>query len=135
MKFSGTYTPQKWEEKPYDVFENRMKSTKTTATFSFEGDFVGTAQVEYLMFYKSFDEKDSHKAAAQYVGLLKFVGSLKGKAGSFVATDNGVYESGAAQSNLLVISGSGTGELAKISGSGRYKADQSGCQWNLEVAY
>ena len=48
------------------------------------GDLTGKASVEYLMFYKHFDEKDQHKASAVYTGLIRFTGSVNGKTGSFV---------------------------------------------------
>jgi len=125
--------PKKWDEKPYDVIENRMKSTKVSAEFAFSGDLEGTASVEYLMFYKAFDPVDPHRSVAQYVGLIQFSGTLKGKFGSFAMIDNGTYEAGAAISKASLVAGSGTGELSKITGEGGYKADQTGCTWQLEV--
>jgi hypothetical protein len=133
-KLSGTYSPTKWDEKPYDLIEDRMKATKATVEFSFAGDIEGAAGVEYLMFYRSFDPTDPHEAIATYVGMIRIVGKLRGKSGSFALTDSGKYEFGAAQSQLSVIPGSGTGELSKISGSGSYRADTSGCTWELDVS-
>jgi hypothetical protein len=134
MKLSGSYTPTKWDEKPYDVIEDGMKATKVSAEFSFAGGLEGAASVEYLMFYKEFDPANPHKATAQYVGLIRFIGTLNGKPGSFAMTDNGAYEAGAAISKISIVPGSGTGELSKITGSGTYRADQSGCSWELEVS-
>jgi hypothetical protein len=133
MKIVGTYTPRKWDEKPYDVIENRMKSTKVSAEFAFSGDLEGTASVEYLMFYKAFDPADPHRSVAQYVGLIQFAGTLKGKLGSFAMIDGGTYEAGAAISKVSLVAGSGTGELSKITGEGSYKAGRTGCTWQLEV--
>ena len=133
MKISGTYTPTKWEEMPYELIEEGMKATKASVEFTFSGDIEGKANVEFLMFYQSFDLNDSHKAKAQYVGLLRIVGSVKGKSGSFVATDNGNYENGTANSNLSIIPNSGTGELSTIRGAGTSLANQSGCTWEFEV--
>jgi hypothetical protein len=89
LRLSGTYQVKKWEEKPYDVFENRMKATRASVEYYFTGDIEGAANVEYLMFYKSFDPQDPHKAEAQYVGLIKIIGKLKGKPGTFVLADSG----------------------------------------------
>ncbi len=71
-----------------------MKATKASVEYAFSGDIEGTANVEYLMFYSSFDPRDPHNAAAQYVGLIKVVGKLKGKSGSFALTDNGQVQVG-----------------------------------------
>jgi hypothetical protein len=43
------------------------------------GEIERTASVEYVMFYKNIDEKEQHKSAAVYTGLMKFIGSLGGK--------------------------------------------------------
>jgi hypothetical protein len=134
MKLSGTYTVKKWEETPYDVVEGRMKATRASVEYAFSGDIDGTARVEYLMFYRCFDDKDPHKADAEYVGITRIIGKLKGKSGSFVITDSGTYGSGMAKSALSIIPGSGTGDLSGIGGSGSYKADQSGCTWELDVS-
>ena len=110
-----------------------MKMTKASAEFEMNGDLTGKASVEYLMFYKHFDEKDPHKADAVYTGLIRFTGSVNGKAGSFAMQDNGSFEGGTAKSTLQIISGSGTEELKGISGSGKYIANQDG--FNIELDY
>jgi hypothetical protein len=133
MKISGSYSPTKWDEHPYQFIEERMKLTKASVEFAFSGDIEGTAFVEYLMFYSSFDPEDIHASKALYVGQMRIEGNLQGKSGSFVLTDNGTFESGIAKSQLVIIPDSGTGELSHITGSGFYAADQSGCSWEMEV--
>lgn len=134
MRLYGTYTPGKWDEKTIEVIEDRMKLTRVSAEFVFEGDIQGLAKVEYLMFYSSFDPADMHKSKAQYVGQIRIVGKLKGKAGSFVVSDAGSFIGGVANSELSIIAGSGTDELSRISGVGEYAADQKGCTWEMEVS-
>lgn len=134
MRLYGTYTPTNWDEKTIEVIEDRMKLTKATAQFTFEGDIEGVAHVEYLMFYASFDLEDMHKSQAQYVGQIRIVGKLKGKSGSFVVNDAGTFIGGVANSELSIIAGSGTDELSGISGVGEYAADQKGCTWEMEVS-
>ena len=119
MKAKGTYTVNKWEENPYDQISSEMKMTK--------------ASVEYLMLYKYFDANDQHKSSAIYIGLMRFVGKVQGKDGSFVIEDHGAFENGAASSTLQIISGSGTGELKSIHGTGSYYANQDGFQ--IEIDY
>lgn len=134
MRLYGTYTPAKWDEHTIEVIENRTKLTRVTAEFTFEGDIVGLAKVEYLMFYSSFDPENMHKANAQYVGQIRIIGKLKGKAGSFVVSDTGTFVGGVANSELSIIAGSGTDELSNIGGVGEYAADQKGCTWEMEVS-
>ena len=133
MHVKSTYKVKKWEEKPYEEISSSMRMTKASVEFEMNGDLTGKALVEYLMFYKHFDEKDQHKANAVYTGLIRFTGSVNGKAGSFAMQDNGSFEGGTAKSTLQVISGSGTEELKGISGSGKYIANQDG--FNIELDY
>jgi len=133
LRISGSYQVRKWDEKTYDVFEDRTKATRATVKYAFSGDIEGVANVEYLMFYRSFDPKDPHKAEVQYVGMIKIAGKLRGRSGSFALTDNGKFEAGTASSNLSIIPGSGTGELSGISGSGSYTADRSGYAYEIDV--
>lgn len=87
MRIVSTYVPKKWDEKPYDIIEDRMKCTKAFVEFAMSGDIEGTANVEYVMFYQSFDEKDPHSARAQYVAVMRITGKLKGKSGSLALVD------------------------------------------------
>lgn len=134
MRLYGTYTPAKWDEKTIEVIEDRMKLTRVTAEFTFEGDIEAIAKVEYLMFYSSFDPEDMHKAQAQYIGQIRIIGRLQEKLGSFVVNDEGSFVGGVANSELSIIAGSGTGELTGISGVGEYAADEKGCTWEMEVS-
>ena len=134
MRLYGTYTTAKWDEKTIEVIEDRMKLTRVTAEFTFEGDIEAIAKVQYLMFYSSFDPEDLHKAHAQYIGQIRIIGRLQGKLGSFVVNDMGTFVGGVANSELSIIAGSGTGELTGISGVGEYAAHQQGCTWEMEIS-
>lgn len=134
MRLYGTYTPGKWDEKTIEIIDGGRKLTRVGAEFVFEGDIEGLAKVEYLMFYSHFDDAAMHASQAQYVGQIRIVGKLKGKAGSFVLSDAGSFVGGVANSELAIIAGSGTDELKSISGVGEYAADQKGCTWEMEVS-
>ena len=135
MRIVSSYAPTKWDEKTYETIEERMKCTKASVEFAMSGDIEGSANVEYLMFYQSFDTKDPHQSRAQYVALMRIIGKVKGKSGSFALIDNGTFEHGAANSKISIIPESGTGELWKISGAGSYRADQTGCKLELEASF
>ena len=132
MKAVGTYGVKKWEENPYEQISSEMKMTKASIEYLMSGEINGKALVEYLMFYKYFDAKDQHKSSALYIGLIRFVGNVQGKEGSFVIEDHGTFENGAASSTLQIISGSGMGELKGIQGTGRYSATRDGAQIELD---
>jgi hypothetical protein len=78
MKAVATYAPIKWDEEPYEHVSTNMKLTKASVAFAFVGQIEGLASVEYLMFYRDYDERDPHKAAASYVGLIRLQGKLHG---------------------------------------------------------
>lgn len=130
MKATATYSPTKWDERPYEQ-SSTTKLTKASVEFAFHGQMEGHGLVEYLMFYSSYDDHDPHKAAARYVGLIRFKGELNGKTGSFVLEDRGTFEAGAANSILTIIPGSGTDELRGITGAGTYTATQKSSRCDL----
>jgi hypothetical protein len=84
------------------------------------------------MFYRHDDPGDQHKSAASYVGLIRFEGRLAGRSGSFVMSDNGMFEGGTASSVLKIQEGSGTDALARIKGTGAYEANKDGFRIELE---
>jgi Protein of unknown function (DUF3224) len=133
MKISGTCHPTKWNETDYGKNEASKKATRVSAEFSFSGDIEGIADVEYLMFYKAFDPSDSHNAVAEYVGIFRINGKLKGREGTFAFTDRGTYKPGVARSTIEIISGSGTGELSTLSGKGSYEAGKEGSVWEMDI--
>ena len=133
MKAQGTYTVKKWNETTYDQISPLMKMTRASVEYAFAGDIAGSGSVEYLMFYRHFDEKDQHGSSATYAGLIRFTGTLAGRDGSFVMKDDGAFEGGAAASALRICEGSGTGSLAGITGTGTYRADRSG--YRCEIDY
>ncbi len=133
MKASATYTPTKWDEKPYEQSSPPMRMTKASVEFTFKGQFEGLGKTEYVMFYKAYDEKDPHKSSAVYIGLTRLKGTLNGKSGSFVMEDRGIFEGGRASSVLTIVPNSGTEQLKGIAGSGKGSATQKGTQ--LELNY
>lgn len=132
MKAQCTYSVTKWNESTYDEISPGMKMTKASVEYAFTGELAGRAAVEYLMFYSHVDEKDQHGSAAAYTGLIRFTGTVAGRSGSFVMSDNGRFEAGTAASVIRICEGSGTDALRGISGSGAYRADKNGCQFSME---
>ena len=132
MKAQCTYYVRKWNESAYDELSPVMKMTKASVEYAFAGDLEGKAAVEYLMFYSHVDEKDQHGSSAEYTGFIRFTGTVGGRSGSFVMSDNGRFEGGAASSMIRICDGSGTAALHGISGSGSYHADKDGCKFAME---
>ena len=132
MNAKTACSPTKWDEKPYDQISAASRMTKATVEFAFKGEIEGTAFVEYLMFYESYDEKDPHAAIAAYVGLMRFKGTVSGKKGSFVAEERGTFKGGTASSAVTILGGSGTEELSGISGTGTGSATAKGAAYDFD---
>jgi hypothetical protein len=132
MKAKATYTVKKWEERDHLQISPGTKMTKASVEYALTGDIEGKASVEYVMFYSHFDPTDQHKAAASYMGLIFFEGTVAGMRGSFVIEDRGAFEAGTAKSTLWIAKGSGAGDLSGIHGSGKYIANQDGFHFELD---
>jgi hypothetical protein len=100
-----------WDEKPYSEGQDLPKMTRAAVTKTLTGDIAGEGHVEYLMMYRS-------DGSATFIGFERIVGSLAGRAGSFVLQRTGVFENGMAKESYAVVSGSGTGELQGLRGEG-----------------
>ena len=108
---NSRFTIQSWDEKPCSEEEGLPRLTRATVTKTFTGDIAGEGRVEYLMMYRS-------DGSATFVGLERVVGTVAGKAGSFVLERSGSFENGVAKESYSVVPGSGTGELGNLRGEG-----------------
>ena len=132
MKVQGSYKVTKWEENAYDNISANSKLSKASVEYQCSGEITGRAFVEYLMFYSHVDPKDQHQSTAEYVGLIRFQGTIKDKSGSVVLLDHGTFREGVASSSLQIAVGSGTESLQGITGTGMYRADRNGCHIELD---
>ena len=132
MKAKGIFAVKSWEEKAYEQISSEMKMSKASVEYAVIGEINGKALVEYLMFYKYVDATDQHKSSAMYIGLMRFLGSVLGKQGSFVIEDHGTFENGVASSTLHIVDGSGMEALKGIKGNGRYGANQNEIHFELD---
>jgi hypothetical protein len=77
----------------------------------FSGDLHGSSKGEML------SAMSTVKGSAGYVAIERVVGSLQGRAGSFVLQHNGVANRGAQQLSIIIVPDSGTGQLSGITGT------------------
>jgi len=112
---SAIFEIKSWDEKPYQEIEGGSKMTRAAVTKVYRGDITGDATSESLMFYPA-------DGTAVFTGLERVVGSIGGRAGSFVIQASGIYRDGKATCDCTVIPDSGSGELRGLRGAGRYVA-------------
>lgn len=105
---------------PFDVKRTAMDSVDAGngAAFGrmrfdkrFHGDLEATSVVEML------SAGNPAAGSAGYVALEHVVGTLHGRAGSFMLQHNGVMDRGTSSLQVTVVPGSGTDALADLTGS------------------
>ena len=104
-----------WDEKPYQEIEGGSKLTRASVTKTYRGDITGDATAESLMFYRA-------DGTAVFTGFERVVGTIGGRAGSFMLQATGTYRDQKATCDCTVVPDSGTGELGGLRGEGRYVA-------------
>jgi hypothetical protein len=124
---NSRFAIRSWDEKPYSEGPDLPKLTRAAVTKTFSGDIEGEGQVEYLMMYRT-------DGSATFVGFERIVGSLAGKAGTFVLQRTGVFENGVARESYVVVAGSGTGALRGLRGEGA-SALGHGTEYPLTLTY
>ena len=134
MKAQGSFTPIKWDENTIGQISPTKKITKASVVLNFGevGEIIGKATVEWLMFYKYVDEKDQHNSSAEFLGLMRFEGTLNGKSGSFVMEDRGIFDNGTLTASLKILPNSGTGELESIRGTAKYGTSSTGITFDID---
>jgi Protein of unknown function (DUF3224) len=115
----STFEVKNWDEKTVNEVDGRLKITRASVVFAYQGDLEGESTMEYVMAYRD-------DASATVIGVERITGRLGGKAGTFVVESRGGYADGTASGELSVVEGSGTGELAGIRGHGTSTATKDG---------
>jgi hypothetical protein len=108
---TGTFTIVTWDATPYDE-QDGISLSRTRVTKTFTGDIQGTSTAELLM-------AQAPEGSAAYVGMERIVGTVNGRAGSFVLHHSATADRGAQSASWTVVPDSGTGELRGIRGQAR----------------
>ena len=124
----GTFTVLGWDEQPYDDATDMPRLTQATVSEELEGGIEGEASISYLMTYRD-DE------VASFVGLVRVIGRIGDREGSFVMQETGACEGGVASGHWTILPGSSTGGLRGIRGEGDYVAGHEHVQYSLDVSY
>ncbi|HEX8983436.1 MAG TPA: DUF3224 domain-containing protein [Ktedonobacterales bacterium] len=116
---SGTFTIDAWEPEPYDD-QNEVKLARVRVRKTFSGDIAGVSTAELLMV------AGTEEGQAAYVGVERIVGSVHGRAGSFVLLHHGIATPGEQSALWTVAPGSGTGGLRSLRGTAIIGDDPEG---------
>jgi hypothetical protein len=107
----GVFEVKSWDEKTYEQLGGEAKLTHARIRQDFSGDLEATGSWEVLMCYCA-------DGTASYSGLVRVVGRLSGRSGSFVAQTTGGFDGNEARWTWSVVRGSGTEELEGLTGEG-----------------
>ena len=132
MLAHSTFSITQWDETPFASGPADSKGSKVSIQFALTGQLEGTAWVEYLMHYHHLNEVAPLESHADYVGLIRFEGTLEGKKGSFTLSDQGTFRQGAAESKLEIIKDSGLEELQGLRGAGHYHSTHGESRFTLD---
>lgn len=99
-----------WDEKPAQDFGDGGGTTRAVVELAEGADGLESGGFEAVMYYRP-DKTSS------YVSVMRLVGTLEGRSGSFVAVGEGSFDGTTAASSASIVAGSGAGGLAGISGT------------------
>jgi len=122
---NGQYAMAEWNETPLHEQGASQKCTRVEAFGKIEGALVGDAKTFYLLTYITKD-------TGIFTGYTLFDIKAGDRTGSFVASDNGVFDAKSASSRWVIVEGSGAGDFKGIKGSGSFKASH-GLTFDFEL--
>ena len=106
----GTFEVEAQRHPPYDTRPGATLA-RTSLEKKFAGPLEATSHVEMI------GAMSEVKGSAGYVAIERVVGTLAGRAGTFVMQHNGVMDRGAMSLSLTVVPDSGTDALLGLRGS------------------
>lgn len=111
----GTIEVSVWQPDPYDEPAEGPSLVRVQVEETFTGDIEGSGVATFLQVMRA-------DGSASFCGVERVVGSIAGRAGSFVLQDTGTLNGGDVGGTWFVVEGSGTGGLAGLRGEGGFKA-------------
>jgi hypothetical protein len=126
-KVSGTFTITGGDEQTISDAEGEFRLTRVRGAQRFEGGISGEGSVDWVMAY-------APDRTARFLGFQRIVGSVGGRAGSFVMESTGFHDGRSSVGTWRIMPNSGTGELAGIDGHGWFEAP-GGAVVSFELEY
>ena len=114
-KGTGSFTITSWNEDRYADIEGDRGLSQADVTQDFTGEIEGQGSVRWLMCYRP-------DGTADWIGYQQIIGTVGGKAGTFVLQSVGNFDGKIAAGDWTVLPDSGTGELPGLRGTGRMEA-------------
>ena len=116
---TGMFEIDSWDEEPYDEREG-TKLARVKVAKTFKGDVEGASTTDLLLAY------GSEEGSAAYVGFERFVGSVRGRAGSFVLHHTATSSPEGRSATWSVVPDTGTDDLRGLRGEAEISVDADG---------
>lgn len=111
-RVTGSFEAKMTPQPPYDTSDG-INLGRATVAKTFHGPLEATGSVEML------GAMTPVQGSAGYVAIERVVGTLEGRAGSFVLQHSAAMNRGQPQMAISVVPDSGTGDLKGLSGTMR----------------
>ena len=123
---NAVITVRKYEPAAYEEPAEGPALARIHVEESFSGDISGDGVVEFLQAARA-------DGPASFVGIERVIGTVGGRAGTFLLQDAGTVQDNIVSGDWFVIPGSGTGGLAGLRGEGGFRANLGeGAQVHLD---
>lgn len=110
MQIKGTFEVEMKPEPPYSDIDG-VAMGRVAIAKKFHGALEATSEVAMLAARNA-----AQPTSAGYVAIERVIGTLEGRAGTFVLQHNGIMNRGAGSLDVTVVPDSGTGALIGLSG-------------------
>jgi hypothetical protein len=125
---TGTFKGTSWDEQPYSEVEDGPKLSRASVTNTYSGVIEGEGTLEYLLMYRA-------DGTCPFFGAERIVGTVDGRAGSFVLKHEGEFAQETATTTLTVVEGTGTGDLANLRGTGTFAATHDQMEYTFDYEF
>jgi len=113
---NGVITVHKYEPEAYESPAEGPVLNRIHVEERFSGDIEADGVTEFL-------QAAHADGSASFVGIERVIGTLGGRAGTFLLQDAGTVTGSVVNGDWFVVPGSGTGELTGLRGEGGFQAN------------
>ena len=113
---NGVITVHKYEPDAYESPAEGPVLNRIHVEERFSGDIEADGVTEFL-------QAAHADGSASFVGIERVMGTLDGRAGTFLLQDAGTVTGSVVNGDWFVVPGSGTGELTGLRGEGGFQAN------------
>ena len=122
---TGQFAITSWEQETYEETDEGLTLTRATVRKTLQGDFAGESRAEVLL-------AGDRTGGLAYTALERVVGSIGGRAGSFLLLHGAASEDSATGAPGQIVPGSGTGDLRGLRGTVLVRHDERGATFTLD---